>query len=119
MPLTVYFDTAPSSTRSSSAERPESGEIWIALVKENLQNKTAVSFSCVSGAQDDKGKVSFRTTTNTILAKGVCTKADKLNSDAALHLLQVGDTVAFELQAATAMPASYTSGGRGPQDLVQ
>ena len=36
---------------------------------------------------------------NTVLAKRVGTKADKLNSDAALHNLQVEDTVAFELQA--------------------
>jgi len=100
MPLTVYFDTTPSDTGPSSVEQPVSGEGLKAFLEEQLKNKTAVSFFCVSGAQDDNGKFSFRTTKNTFLAKGVGTKAETLNSDAVLHNLQTTDTVAFELQPA-------------------
>ena len=102
MPLRVYFDTAPSDTRPSSAEQPVSGKDLKAFVEKHLQSKTAVSFFCISGAQDDAGKFSFRTTKNTILATGLGTKAEKLSSDAALHNLQVEDTVAFELQTGKA-----------------
>ena len=71
-----------------------------AFLEEQLNDKTALSFFCVSGSQDDNGKFSFRTTRNMFIAKGVGTKAEKLNSDAVLHNLQAADTVAFELQAA-------------------
>ena len=96
MPLRMYFDTTP--TGSSSAGQPASGESLKALVEEHLRSKTAMSFFCVSGAQDDKGKFSFRSTKNTSIAKAIGSKAEKLNSDAVLHNLQVVDTVAFELQ---------------------
>ena len=102
MPLTVYFDTIASTTCPSSAAQPVSGQSWRALVEEQLQSKKAVSFFCVSGAQDADGKFSFRTTKNTFLAKGVGTKARKLNSNAALHNREEVDTVAFELQTGKA-----------------
>ena len=102
MPLTVYFDTIASTTSLSSAAQPVSGQSWRALVEEQLQSKKAVSFFCVSGAQDADGKFIFRTTKNTFLAKSVGTKAQKLNSNAALHNLQDVDTVAFEVQAGKA-----------------
>jgi len=100
MPLRVFFDTTRPNTRSQSAEYPVSAESFKAFVEEHLQSKTAVSFFCISGAQDDNGRFSFRTTKNTILVKGVGAKAEQLSSDAALHGLQIEDTVAFELQAA-------------------
>ena len=102
MPLRMYFDTARTDTHSRSAEHLASGEKLKAFVEEHLHSKTAVSFFCISGAQDDNGKFSFRTTKNTILDKGVGTKAENLNSNAVLHSLQLEDTVAFELQTATA-----------------
>ena len=74
----------------------------IALLDEHFLNKAAVSFFCISGAQDDKGKFIFRSTKNTYIAKAIGTKAENLNSDAALHNVQVGDTVAFELQQSRA-----------------
>ncbi len=100
MPLRVFFDTTRPNTRSQSAEYPVSAESFKAFVEEHLETKTAVSFFCISGAQDDNGRFSFRTTKNTILVKGVGAKAEQLSSDAALHGLQIEDTVAFELQAA-------------------
>ena len=100
MPLRVFFDTSRVNTRSQSAEYPVSAESFRTFVEEHLKTKTAVSFFCISGAQDDNGRFSFRTTKNTILVKGVGTKAEQLSSDAALHGLQIEDTVAFELQAA-------------------
>ena len=112
MPLTVYFDTTSSTTCPNSAAQPVSGQRWKALVEEQLQSKTAVSFFCVSGAQDTDGKFSFRTTKNTFLAKSVGTKADKLNSNAVLHSLKDVDTVAFELQAAKAARDWSTLPGR-------
>ena len=100
MPLRMYFDTTPLNPYS--AGQPASGESLKALIEEHLQNKAAMSFFCISGAQDDKGKFSFRSTKNTYIAKAIGTKAEKLNSDAALHNLQVADTVAFELQQSKA-----------------
>ena len=102
MPLRVYFDTSPSTSRSSSA-----GQLLLtadskAFLEQHLKSQTAVSFFCISGTQDDERKFSFRTTKNTCLAKAVGTKAEKLNSDAVLQNLQVADTVAFDLQAARA-----------------
>ena len=61
-----------------------------------------MSFFCISGAQDDTGKDRSRTIKSTFLAKGEGTKAEKLNSDTALHSLQAVDTEAFELQDAGA-----------------
>ena len=102
MPLRVYFDTSPPTPRSSSAGQPVTTADSKAFLEEHLKSKTAVSFFCISGAQDDQRKFTFRTTKNTCLAKAVGTKAEKLNSDAVLQNLQVDDTVAFELQAARA-----------------
>ena len=102
MPLSMYFDTKPENIESRSAAQPASGESLKALIEEHLQNKTALSFFCISGAQDDEGKFSFRSTKNTYIAKAISTKAEKLNSDAALHNLQVEDTVAFQLQQSKA-----------------
>ncbi len=102
MQLTVYCHTTPSTTPPSSAAQPVSGESMKALVEKQLKNKTAMSFFCVSGGQDGSGKFNFRTTKNTFLAKGVGTKAEKLNGSQALHNLQVADTVAFELEESRA-----------------
>ena len=102
IPLRIYFETAPSNTHKSSAEQPVPSASWKEFIEEHLKSNTAVSFFCVSGGQNDQGKFSFRTTRNTIIAKGVGTKAEKLNSDAELHNLRVEDTVAFELQTARA-----------------
>ena len=96
MPLRIYFDTIPKTNEPASAGQP--GESLIALLDEHFLGKSAVSFFCISGAQDDKGKFSFRSTKNTYVAKAIGTKATKLNSDATLHNVQAGDTVAFELQ---------------------
>ena len=102
MPLRVYFDTSPPTPRSSSAGQPVTTADSKAFLEEHLKSKTAVSFFCISGAQDDQRKFTFRTTKNTCLAKAVGTKADKLNSDAVLQNLQVDETVTFELQTAGA-----------------
>ena len=72
------------------------------LVEQHLQNMTAMSFFCISGAQDDTGKFCFRTTKHTFITKGVGAKAEILNNNAELHNLQVADTVSFELQTGTA-----------------
>ena len=101
-PLRVYFDTAISNTIEDSAGLPVSGESWRILMEEHLQSKTAVSFFCISGGQDDQGKFSFRSTKNTFIAKALGTKAEMLNSDEVLHNLPVADTVAFELQTTNA-----------------
>ena len=95
MPLRVYFDTEPKEIPKNQLIAASS-ENWKAIVDQHQQNKTAVSFFCISGAQDDERKFSFRTTKNTCFAKAVGTKAEKLNSDAVLQNLQVDDTVAFE-----------------------
>ena len=100
MPLKIYFDT--SRTDPNSAEQPVSGESLKKLVEEHLQSKTAMSFFCISGAQDETGKFCFRNTRHTFITKGVGTKADQLNNNAELHNLQDADTVVFELQTATA-----------------
>jgi hypothetical protein len=94
MQLTWYFDTIPSK----SAEQHLTGESWKAFLEEHLQNKTAVSFFCISGSQDNNSKFSFKTTKNTWLAKGAGTKADELNKNAALHNLTAVETTAFEVQ---------------------
>ena len=98
LPLTLFFDTMPSSP--GSAEQPPGVEGMKAFLQEQLDNNGAVSFFCISGSQGDDGKFSFRTTKNTIIALAVGTKAEKLNNDAVLHNLKAGDTVAFELQTA-------------------
>jgi len=100
MPLKIYFDT--SSTNLNSAEQPVSGESLKKLVDEHLESKTAMSFFCISGAQDETGKFCFRNTRHTFITKGVGTKAEQLNNNAELHNLQDADTVVFELQTATA-----------------
>ena len=72
------------------------------LAEQHLQSKIAMSFFCVSGAQDDTGKFCFRSTKHTFITKGVGSKAESLNSNAELHNLQAADTVSFELQTGTA-----------------
>ena len=99
MPLKIYFDT--SSTNLNSAEQPVSGESLKKLVDEHLESKTAMSFFCISGAQDETGKFCFRNTRHTFITKGVGTKAEQLNTNTELHNLQDADTVVFELQTAT------------------
>ena len=80
MPLTVYFDTAPSNAGPTSAGQPVSGEsmkafaeeqLMKAFAEEQLQSKTAVTFFCISGGRDEQGKFSLRSTRQTALAKGV------------------------------------------------
>jgi hypothetical protein len=100
MPQKIYFDT--SRTDPNSAEQPVSGESLKKLVDEHLQSKTAMSFFCISGAQDETGKFCFRNTRHTFITKGVGTKAEQLNTNTELHNLQDADTVVFELQTATA-----------------
>ena len=85
MPLKIYFDT--SRTDPNSAEQPVSGESLKKLVDEHLQSKTAMSFFCISGAQDETGKFCFRNTRHTFITKGVGTKAEQLNNNAELHNL--------------------------------
>ena len=99
MPMTLYFDTRqPEQPNANSAGRPVAGQGWRAFLEEHQQKKTAVTFFCVCGGQDNDGKFAFRTTKNSFLAKAVGTKAEKLNTDATLHTLQAEDTVAFDLQ---------------------
>ena len=100
MPLRVFFDTVVKSTPASTAS--QSGDQLTALIKEQLQNKAAVSFFCISGGQDAQGKFAFRTTRNTFLSKAAGPKAEKLNNNAELHSMKVEDTVAFELQTSRA-----------------
>ena len=78
MPLTIYLDAQPAG--SSSAEQPVSGKSICrkkqpvsgnsicrkTLVKEHMQSKTAMFFLCISGTQDDTGKLSFRSTKHTL-----------------------------------------------------
>jgi len=99
MPLRIYFDTC--STAANSAEQPVLGENMKTLAEQYLQTKTAMSFFCVSGAQDDTGKFCFRSTKHTFITKGVGTKAEMLNNKSELHNLQAADTVSFQLQTGT------------------
>ena len=73
MPLTVYWDTAPTRKHASGAS-------WKPFLEDHLQRKTAVSFFCISGSQSGDSKFCFRTTRNTIIDKGLGTKADKLTA---------------------------------------
>ena len=91
MPLKNYFDK--QSAGSDSAERPVSGDSIKTLLEEHMQSKTAVSFFCISGTQDQAGKFSFRNTRHTFITKAEGTKADKLNGTPELHNLQATDTV--------------------------
>ena len=116
MPLRIYFDTtesvlnglapetkgSPGSTDASNAGQPVSGERMKALADEHLQSKTAMSFFCISGAQDDTGKFCFRSTKHTFITEAVGTKAEKMKETTELHNLSAADTVAFELQTGTA-----------------
>ena len=61
-----------------------------------------MSFFCISGAQDDTGKFSFRSTKHTFITEAVGTKAEKMKETTELHNLSAADTVAFELQTGTA-----------------
>ena len=74
--------------------------------KQSSSNIKKMRQRCPSSAsavpKDEEAKFSFWITRNAFLAKAIGTKAEKLNSDAALHNLLVEDTVSFELQAARA-----------------
>ena len=96
MPLRFFFDTGATSL--SSAGQQVSGENMKRQLEAHMQNKKAVSFFCISGAQDDDQKFSFRTSKNTVITEAVGEKAERLNNTAQLHDLQAADTVAFELQ---------------------
>ena len=122
MPLRIYFDTTESvlnglapetkgssgSTDANNAGQPMSGERMKALADEHLQSKTAMSFFCISGAQDDAGKFSFRSTRHTFITGAVGTKAEMMNGAAELHNLQADDTVVFELQTATSASRDWS-----------
>jgi len=96
MPLRIYFDT---TSTPSNANQSMSGEEMKALAENHLQSKTAISFFCISGAQDDASKFSFRNTKHTFITKGLSSKAELLNQNAELHNLQADATVSFELQS--------------------
>ena len=102
MPLRMYFDTWHESAGTNSAAQPVSGESMKALVEQHLESKTAMSFFCISGAQDDTGKFSFRSTKHTFITQAVGSKAEKMKETTELHNLSAADTVAFELQTGTA-----------------
>ena len=103
MPLRLYFDTARPeiSTGTNSAGQPVSAEEMKTLAEQYLQSKTPISFFCISGAQDN-GKFCFRSTKHTFITEAVGTKAEKMKEAKELHNLLATDTVAFELQTATA-----------------
>ena len=116
MPLRIYSDTtqpvlnglAPESKKKSAgstgadtAARPVCSKTMKTLAEQHMQSKTAMSFFCINGAQDDAGKFTFRSTKHTIITGGVGAKAEALNKTAELHNLQDADTVAFELQTST------------------
>ena len=99
MPLKLYFDTTQSS---GTVLAVQSGDNMKALAEQHLQSKTALSFFCISGAQDDTGKFAFRSTKHTYITGAVGTKAEAMKESSVLHNLKPEDTVAFELQTATA-----------------
>ena len=99
IPLTLFCDTDPVSAESCSDKMSVNAEGQKAFLQEQLDKNKAVSFFCISGSQDDEGKFSFRTTKNTIVIQAEGAKAEKLNSDAALHNIKAADTVAFELRS--------------------
>ena len=76
MPLRIYFDTSPESAGTNSAGQPVSGEEMKTLAEQHLQNKTAMSFFCISGAQDESGKFFFRSTKHTFITAAASTKAE-------------------------------------------
>ena len=102
MPLRIYFDAA----------QPVSGETMKTLADEHLQSKTAVLFFCISGAQDDTSKFSFRSTKHTFITGAVGTKAENMNKTTELHDLQAADTVAFELETSKARRDCSLEAGR-------
>ena len=71
VPLPAFFDMTPSTTPTRSASQPVRGEGLKASVEEQLNNKTAMSFFCISGGQDGKGKFSFLTTKSALLSQRV------------------------------------------------
>ena len=104
MPLKIYFDTArpDMSIGTNSAGQPVAGEEMKTIAEQHLQSKTAMSFFCISGAQDDTGKFAFRSTKHTFITEAVGTKAKKMKETTELHSLSAADTVDFEFQTATA-----------------
>ena len=57
------------------------------LAEQHLQSKTAMSFFCISGAQDEAGKFAFRSTKHTFITAAVGTKADRMKEATELHNL--------------------------------
>ena len=101
MPLRIYFDTS-SDTATNSAGQPVSGKEMKTLAEQHLQSKTAISFFCISGAQDETGKFCFRSTKHTFITAAAGAKAERIKDATELHNLSAADTVAFELQTSTA-----------------
>ena len=66
-------------------------------------------FFCISGAQDDNGKFTFRTTKHTFIAGAVGAKADKMKESVELHDLKVENTAIFEIQTATATAREWSA----------
>ena len=106
MPLKVYFDTTPSS---GTVLASQSGEDMKALLERHKESKTPVSFFCISGAQDDNGKFTFRSTKHTFIAGAVGAKADKMKESVELHDLKVENTAIFEIQTATATARDWSA----------
>ena len=106
MPLKLYFNTIEAS--GTSSQNPQSGSSMKALVEQHMQSKSPISFFCISGAQDDTGKFAFRSTKHTYITEAVGAKAANLRESAALHNLKKEDTVAFELQTATATARDWS-----------
>ena len=98
MPLRIYFDTWEGVDTGGSASRPALGEDIRTLAEEHMTKKTALTFFCISGTQDDDGKFAFRNTRHTLIIPAVGSKAEKLNASTELHHLSTTDTVAFEQQ---------------------
>ena len=101
MPLRIYFDTWEGVDTGGSAPRPALGEDIRTLAEEHMTKKTALTFFCISGTQDDDGKFAFRNTKHTLIVPAVGSKAEKLKAATELHNLSTTDTVAFEQQTAT------------------
>ena len=106
MPLKVYFDTSPGS---GTVLASQSGKDMKALLEQHKESKTPVSFFCISGAQDDSGKFTFRTTKHTFIAGAVGAKADKMKESVELHDLKVENTAIFEIQTTTATARDWSA----------
>ena len=70
MPLKLSFDTV-QKTGTDMAGQPVSGDSMKTFAEQHLQSKTAMSFFCISGAQDDMGKFAVRNTKHTFITGAV------------------------------------------------